>query len=257
MRVGMMVIMTLAVLILFGTSASALPGSVSASGFGSRSVDFSGYRWQVKESQVPVGPMANLFGGSAKSVSVDRSGSLIMRIIKNKDSWYASEVGLDRSLGWGTYTLHLRGFINRLDPNVILGIFTWDDDPEEAHRELDIEFSEWGGDTTPDNTQFVVQPWDGELNLHRFRFDQASADFSCSIEWTPGMAHFALWNGHGPQPLSGDASLYREWTRTGSLIPSPGGERFRINFYLNEGSGPKDGKAAEMMMTAFTFEPHY
>ncbi len=257
MRAGRKVFITGAALLFVVAGAIILPCPVSALGFGSRSIVFAGYRWQVKESGVPVGPMANLFGGSAKNVSVDRSGSLIMRIIRNKDSWYASEVGLDRSLGWGTYTLHLRGFVNRFDPNVILGIFTWDNEPEEAHRELDIEFSEWGGYTTPDNAQFVVQPWDEELNLHRFRFDQVSADFSCSIEWKPGRAHFALWNGHGPKPSPGAASLYREWTRTGSLIPSPGKERFRINFYLNNGASPKDGKAAEMAMTAFSFEPHY
>jgi len=253
----MVLIMILAASLLLTASAFALPGTVPATAFVSRSVAFSGYQWQVKESRVPIGPMANLFGGSAKSVSVNRSGSLIMRIIKIKNSWYASEVGLDRSLGLGTYTLRLRGFVNRFDPNVILGIFTWDNEPEEAHRELDIEFSEWGGYTTPDNAQFVVQPWDEKLNLHRFRFDQASADFSCSIEWKPGRAYFSLWDGHGPRPSPGASSLYREWTRTGSLIPSPGMERFRINFYLNDGASPKDGKAAEIAMTAFSFEPHH
>jgi len=234
----------------------ALPGTDPLPGFGARSVVFSGYRWQVKESRVPMGPMANLFGGSAKSVSVDISGSLIMRIIEDKNAWYASEIGLDHPLGWGTYTLHLRGFVNRFDPNVVLGIFTWDNEPEEAHRELDIEFSEWGGDTSPDNAQFVVQPWDGESNLHRFRFDQGVADFSCSIDWKPGGARFAVWDGHGHKPPPGDVSLYREWTRTGFQIPAPGNERFRINFYLNKGSAPKDRKVAEITMTAFSFEPY-
>lgn len=54
-----------------------------------------------------------------------------------------------------------------LDPNVVFGLFTWDDNPIQAHREIDVEFARWGATPAQDgsNAQWVVQPYDGADHL--------------------------------------------------------------------------------------------
>ncbi|MDQ4089270.1 MAG: hypothetical protein M3163_03045 [Actinomycetota bacterium] len=48
----------------------------------------------------------------------------------------------------------------RLDPNVVLGLFSWSDDPAYNYREIDIEVARWGDVAGDTNAQYVVQPWD-------------------------------------------------------------------------------------------------
>ena len=59
--------------------------------------------------------------------------------------------------------------MDKLDSNVVLGLFTWNDEPAYAHREIDIELSRW---SKPDNlnAQYVVQPFSSAE--HKMRFSQ-------------------------------------------------------------------------------------
>lgn len=72
--------------------------------------------------------------------------------------------------------------------DAVLGLFTWNDDPAFAHREIDIEISRWGKSDNND-AQFVVQPSDrvghiirysmvsGKNSMHSFAWSSRSADF--------------------------------------------------------------------------------
>lgn len=57
----------------------------------------------------------------------------------------AAEVILSESLGYGTYSFTVSSPIGDLDPNVVLGLFTWSDDPAYHHREIDVANSPAGG----------------------------------------------------------------------------------------------------------------
>ena len=61
---------------------------------------------------------------------------------------------LTRALGYGTYVFMVRD-TSQLDPAAAFGMLTWDDQgAEQNHRELDIEFSQWG-DPGIANAQYV------------------------------------------------------------------------------------------------------
>jgi hypothetical protein len=49
--------------------------------------------------------------------------------------------------------------VDKLDPNMVLGLFTYDSDPAFNNREIDIEASRLGNAADPTNAQFVVQPY--------------------------------------------------------------------------------------------------
>lgn len=208
-----------------------------------RTIEFSGYTWQVKSSAGAVGPGPNVFSDSTSGVWVDGSGRLHLKITYSKGRWRCAEVINTQSLGLGRYTFELDSRVDGLDPNVVLGLFTWSDDPAYANRELDIEFSRWGNAADPTNGQYVVQPYDGAGHLLRVT-QAAVASSTHSFDWEPGSVAFA-----------GSAAAPSAWTYAGADVPPPGSEHARMNLWLFRGAPPTDGRAVEVVVKRFSFTP--
>ena len=208
-----------------------------------RILSFSGYEWRVKKSTGLVGPGPNYFSDSPENVWVDSQGLLHLKIRNEGNVWKCSEVILQKNLGYGTYTFETKGRVDIIDKNAVLGLFTWDDDPAQNHREIDIEISKWGQDTNQ-NSQFVVQPWTVSENMHRFNLQLPNTETitSHSFDWSSGSIFF--------QTLR-DGSLVESWNYTGSYIPAPGKENARINLWLNETAAPSG--EVEVVISNFTF----
>ena len=239
--------------------AILLPGTVRATDDTPKGVQrfaFAGYEWTVKRSERPTAPQNNRFGGLNSNVLLRPDGALILRVAPGRDGrWRSAEVILSRPLGYGTYRFRLEGRLDRLDDAVIAGLFTWDTRAEYANREIDIEFSTWGGQLRGANAQFVVQPHDAEGHLHRFAVRQEGDLTSHEFTWTRSRIDFASWHGHGRRPADSPL-LIREWSYAGAGIPPPGNERVHINFYLFEGKAPHDDRSVELVVRNFEFEPN-
>jgi hypothetical protein len=138
----------------------------------------------------------------------------------------------------------------------VAGLFTWDTRAEYAHREIDIEFSTWGGQLRGVNAQYVVQPSEAPDRLHRFDLRQGGDYTSHELRWKKDRIDFASWHGHGTLPPRGSPLLIQEWYYAGTGVPPEGDERIRINLYLFEGKAPGDGKNAELIVSDFQFEPY-
>src|SRR5258708_3441244 len=108
-----------------------------------RRLRFSGYDWTVKSSDGRVGPGPNYFSDSNDNVLVDAQGRLHLLITQPNGRWYCAEVISIRSFGYGTYRFYLDTNLDNLDPQIVLGMFTWNDAPAYNHREIDIEVSRW------------------------------------------------------------------------------------------------------------------
>ena len=213
-----------------------------------RTIRFSGYTWKVKTSEMPTGPGPNYFSNKPANVWVDAHGRLHLKIVKRNGRWYCSEVINSASLGYGTYTFTLANRVDRLDKNVVLGLFTWDGAaPEHNYREIDIEMSRWG-DVSAENAQYVVQPWDVSGNRHRFYMKQTSPYSTHSFQWTSGSILFSSRQGHAPS-LGGPI---QNWTYTGDDVPPAGGENARINLWLNQ-KAPANGQSVEVIVESFRF----
>jgi hypothetical protein len=105
-----------------------------------RCISFAGFEWVVKASP-RFDPGPNAWSDSIDNVFVDSRG-LHLRITNVNGSWYASEVVLNQTLGYGEYVFRVASSLERLDPNVVFGMFTYNYiDPAFGHRELDIESS--------------------------------------------------------------------------------------------------------------------
>jgi hypothetical protein len=216
----------------------------TASGAATRTIRFSGYRWDVKASTGRVGPGPNYFSASKSNVWVDGRGRLHLRITKAGGHWQVAEIGLDHALGYGTYTWTLASRVDDLDTNAVLGLFTYDDtSAADAHREIDIEASRWGDASDSTNAQFVVQPWQRAGNLRRVRLG-SQLPAPLSFTWT---ATGLSWRAPHATPAS---YVYR-----GADRPVRGRERARINLWLDGGRAPTRGHPVEVVIRSFTFQP--
>ena len=203
---------------------------------------FAGYTCSVKASAAPVGPGPNFFSDSLENVWVDGAG-LHLRITLRNGRWRAAEVVLDRSLGYGTYRFTVASPVGRLNPNVVLGLFTWSDDDADNHREIDIEMARWGNPASATNAQYVVQSSGTPGNVSDFAQPDA-----------PGSTHEFTWAAKAVTFRSATASgaTFATWTYTGMDVPKPGNERIRINLWLHRGAPPMHGAAVEDVISDFS-----
>lgn len=233
----------------------ACPGQVQAQSVGPpdqwpRTLMFAGYTWAVKGSNDPVGPGPNPFSDTPEAVRVDPQGRLHLRLLERDGQWRAAEVSLREALGYGNYSFTI-GAVDDLDPNVVLGLFTWSDDPAEDHREIDIEISRWGAADNA-NAQYVVQPYATPGSTVRFDLPPGLTSSRHSIRWTPDGVSCASegWRGEDQQPESVHHHAFAVPT------PSPGEAHARINLWLILGQPPSDGRGVAVVIHDFQFTPH-
>lgn len=229
-----------ALFIVNGSVVAAKPGYPDR-------VVWGGATWQVKSSRSPVGPGPNVFVSA--NVSVDAQDRLHLRISQQAGRWTAAEVIGPTSFGYGTYTFELASAVHDLDPNVVLGLFTWSDKAPYAHREIDVEFARWGRSPESDatNAQFVVQPATQAGHLNRF----VQPDLATSIHsftWQPGGVSFA-------SRATLLSAPYATFAYSGTDVPRPGDERVRLNLWLFGGRAPIDGQPVEVVVSSFRFTP--
>jgi hypothetical protein len=202
-----------------------------------RSITFSGFSWSVAEG-VMDDPAASRFSADERSVRVDGAGRLHLRLRRDGAVWYSAEIACTQALGYGTYAIELDTGVGALDPNVVVGFFTWSDDDAFTNREIDVEFSRWGDPAAAD-AQFAVQPYAQRGHLVRFNVPRGNARMRYAFSWQParvafdGYAHAVVDNG----------------------VPPAGNARVHLNIWLAAGRAPINGREAEVVVEKFTFTP--
>ena len=220
---------------------------------GPRWLSFSGYDWWVKTSAGKVGPGPNYFSDSTNNVFLDGSGNLHLKVTYRSNQWTCAEIVSARSFGYGSYRFELLTDVNALDANVVLGLFTWSDDPALAHREIDVECSRWSNAGDLRNSQFVVQPYNLPGHLVRYTVPALLTNSTQSFNWESNRVVFQ--SQRGDFSLNPAASnLISSWTYV-QAPPQPGDENVRLNLWLNGGNPPTNGQEVEVIIKSFQFVP--
>lgn len=220
-----------------------------------RQFSFSGYDWSVKDSREQrTGPGNNYFSASSSNVWVAEDGRLHLKINHRDGRWYCAELVSQRSFGYGTYRVFLDSAADNLNANVVLGLFTWNDDGPYAHRELDVELSRWSDADDTNNAQFVVQPWDQPGHRVRYRIQTEVTNSTHSFTWRSNRADFVSYVGSYALPPAMNTAI-AQWSFSTNGAPQAGGENFRINFWLCNTNGTTDGLDEEIVISRFVFVP--
>ena len=130
-----------------------------------------------------------------------------------------------------------------LDPNAVLGLFTWSDDPAYHNREIDIEFSRWDIAELTESGSHTVQPGETAGNQRAFRQPPVTSS-THSFIWRP--ASVAFRNSSLPS---------KNWTYPGPDVPLSGGDHARMNLWLFQGNPPRNGDPVEIIVERFRFTP--
>jgi len=216
---------------------------------------FSGYDWDVKSScGFAFGPGPNIFSDAAQNVWLDALGRLHLRITHRDGKWQCAEVILRRSLGHGTYRFFLDSAVDGLDPSVVLGLFTWSDDPAHTHREIDIEMSRWGNPADANNAQYVIQPFDAAGHLTRWLVPPGLDTSTHGFRWEPAKVVFHSHQGHYAPPPASSPQL-ATWTFDAAGVPPAGDERVHLNLWLYNAAAPTNGQECEVVVSRFVFVP--
>ena len=220
---------------------------------GVRWLSFSGYDWWVKTSTGQVGPGPNYFSDSTNNVWMDVLGQLHLRISNRSNQWQCAELVSARTFGYGSYRFELASTVDNLNPSVVLGLFTWSDDPAYTDREIDIECSRWGNASDPTSAQYVVQPSDANGHLIRIVLPANQTNSTHYFAWeTNRVAYQSLRGAYSSTPAP--ANVISNWTYTLTL-PRTGDENIRCNLWLFNGTPPTDNHEVEVIIKSFQFVP--
>ncbi|MCB1126310.1 MAG: glycoside hydrolase family 16 protein [Verrucomicrobiae bacterium] len=221
----------------------------------STELEFAGHTWTVRSGRGGPGPNA----WDTRNVWLDGQTNLHLKIACRDGQWSCAEVTMKGRLGFGRYEFQTVGRLDRLDDNVVLGLFNYptrDVGPDATH-EIDIEFARWGRATNPIGN-FTVWPAEPGLKQvsHGFPLELPGDDSTHRFVWTcegitfqslaglPGdgsrNAPVAVWNYRPSEPQ-----------RFISQEPMP----VHLNLWLFQGRPPKDGQEVELVIRDFRFTP--
>ena len=224
-----------------------------------RLIRFSGYDWLVKDG-AQMGPGPNDW--SADNVFVDAQGHLHLRLRERDGRWTSAEVATVQRLGFGRYQFVVDGQIDRLDPNVVLGLFSYPPPDVGANgtNEIDIEFARFGDPGSPPGTYSISPAVPNIEALSRnFPVRLHGSVSSHSFTWRPTSVLFLsrqganLSEGRCDEPDLIAAGLYHPRNPQKLLPQQP--MPVHINLWSYRGQPPRDGRAVEIIIRGFHFQP--
>jgi len=218
-----------------------------------QTLDFSGYTWEVRGGDHG-GPGPNYW--SATNAWVDAHGWLHLLISQQDGRWLCPELTTEKSFGFGRYDFEVAGRADRLDRNVVLGLFTYPPPEIGPDRtcELDIEFARWGKAAYP-NGNYTVWPASRKVDRtgKKFEYHQTGELTTQRFTWTASQIVFESFDGLGTtnqpvmrwpfQPADAAARINRH--------PLP----VHLNLWCFAGRPPTDGQPVEFVIRRFRFQP--
>jgi hypothetical protein len=208
---------------------------------------FSGYSWAVRTVASNRGGAYNLY--DPDNAWTDANGALHMRINSKSGLLYCAQLTLDRSLGYGTYSLTVRD-VSHLQPAEVLSMYTFDEwHGDQYYREMDVEISRWGDAANQNNAQFGVQPFYIPGNV--FPFKAPPGPLTYEMRWRSGSVNFATV--HAPRNGSSSGRLSEHEFTSG--VPTPGQEKVRLEFYVIPSDKYPLQEGGEVVIEKFEYLP--
>jgi hypothetical protein len=210
-------------------------------------IKFSGYDWAVRTVGSNRGDTYNLY--DPNNVWTDGTGALHLRITTKDNVAYCAQLGLTRSLGYGTYAVTVRD-ISHLDPAEVLSMYTFDEwHGDQYYREMDVELTRWGDPRNQNNAQYGVQPFYVPGNVYQFK--APAGPLTYAMRWRSGSVTFTTVrgarNGSDSPPVS-----EHEFT---SGVPTPGQEAVKLEFYAIPSDKYPLKEVGEVVIEKFEYLP--
>jgi hypothetical protein len=240
------------------SSAGASDSATWSMTTGDRYIDWEGHNWWVRTGG-PANPGPNLWGNGTENVEVLPNGDLQLTYTQVGGQWRAAEIDLNENgLGYGryrwTYDIDTAG----MDPEIVLGLYIYDNDPAAAphQREIDVEVTRWGVAGEPSQFWYSLHPVrEGggaggvEPHLRHRQHDHPATvgPYTSEFVWQPGQVYWRTVDGNG--------TVIGEHVATEG-VQDEGQARASLNLWATTGTaGPSSGQPISATISSFEFTP--
>jgi hypothetical protein len=207
--------------------------------------------WEVRATSSHSDPGGNDW--SSDNAWLDSQNRLHLKLTKNPKTgrWECSEVHSLVDFKYGTYQWKVEGRIDKLDKNVVLGLFNLSDNG--SHDEMDVEVSAWGAGSPKLN--YTVWPRTGTKgNADNIKWSQSRA-FSLTGTFTTHRfvrtaASVSFQSLYGFQDGNKNEFLSAISTKNVSSLSMP----IYMNLWLFRGKTPSSNKDIEIIIDDFSFK---
>ncbi|CAF2745253.1 unnamed protein product [Rotaria sp. Silwood2] len=218
-----------------------------------KSINWTGYQWFVYNGQkAPPGPN----NWSSNNVWVDQNNSLHLKLSYSPTTggWTCAELYTKKKFSFGTFRWFVEGAIDKFDPNVVLGLFTYGG--VDYINEIDIEVAKWGV-TKPDalNMGFTVYP--NTFNISKpiqlvKRVSSNETYTTHQFTWTSDKVSFLVQDGFMESPNQNILYSYQTPKTFASSVPYTSAP-LCMNLWLMYGRAPMNGKEMEIIIHDFKY----
>jgi hypothetical protein len=154
---------------------------------------FAGIEWEISSGGGPMGSEL-----SSQNVWVDQNDMLHLLIRQDSSgNWYGSQVYTRESYGFGTYQWQVIGQLDRLDKNVVFGMFNYPGYSDDGTNEIDIEIARWGNDSWHNGNFTIYSGFDAHEKAAKTFDVSLNGDFTTHrFTWEPTKVSFRSLHGH-------------------------------------------------------------
>ena len=172
---------------------------------------WQGIEWIARRSHGEEGPGPNNW--SSDNVAVDDEGHLHLRIQQSNGHWTCAEVYTTEKFGFGRYVWSIEGAVDKLDPKIVFGLFTYPTEAEgpDGTNEIDIEWSQWGQtDQRGTNLGYTIYPRTegGPIVSKQKKLDLEGTYTTSAFTWSPRVVKLESYHGH----TTNDAAKFFEYS---------------------------------------------
>ncbi|HBA84808.1 MAG TPA: hypothetical protein DCZ95_12005 [Verrucomicrobia bacterium] len=213
---------------------------------------FAGREWVYIDGYYNPGP--NFF--STNSAFLDESGRLHLKLQWLDGKWHCAFIESPEPLGFGEYRWHLNNRVDRLDTNLILGLFTYalESVLKTNQNEVDIELSHAFPGMQTNMLLYSIQPYTIGGNSTPFLYPQTNDLTTHRFVWRPDQVLFESYHGHSPTARQTNDLLASHVFR-GRGIPIETNEKVCMNLWLFFTNAPANTQEVEVVISDFVFVP--
>lgn len=218
---------------------------------------WSGHEWQVKIKDEPAGPGPNVFGLHTENVRLTRSKALQLSVLPTDNGWSCAEIFSSGLLRNGLFLFEVSGHARNIHPQLVAGMFTYNESLNHHYNESDVEISSWGSSDI-ENAQFAHYAYNQEPEVHRFWLSEKSNVHTFIIHKTRGEITFYYLD-RKFSPKVPRLHQVKAFYRLSNITHQPDFFRIHINLWLYKGEEPvsrSSKDAYSLVVNRFEYLPY-
>ncbi len=213
--------------------------------------NLSGIKWKKRISEHNSGPGNNTFGLHERNVYLDKDGNINLKIKKTGRTYSCAEIYSDSFFGKGRYEITIATNTKQFSPQMVLGIFLYDQTASPHFNEIDIEYAQWGNKDI-ENAQYAIHT-NNNIEVSRFYIPKKKllSKHTIDISNQDIIITTSIYN-----KRNNEFDLFEEKKFVNPQEFDYRNTRFHFNLWLTDTPEKKVGKNPKVKIKSFKYTPN-